>query len=200
MLICGVLGGVVYVVTDLLASSLYPGYSFAGQAVSELFAIGAPTSRIVVPFFSLSSVLIAAFGLGLWSSPGASRAMRAMGLMMIANAADALALWNLFPMHMRGSARTFTDTMHIILSVDPFVLLSLAFAIAAFEKGLRTYTIVTVLTSLLPAIAAFSYVPALEANDPTPRLGLLERFAQYAYMAWMAVVAVTLLRKPGALK
>jgi hypothetical protein len=31
------------------------GISFTAQAPSELFAIGAPTSRLVVPLFSLSS-------------------------------------------------------------------------------------------------------------------------------------------------
>jgi hypothetical protein len=63
---CGVLAPVVYVATDALASILYPGYSFLEQAVSELFAIGAPTSRWVAPLFSLSSVLLLAFVVGVW--------------------------------------------------------------------------------------------------------------------------------------
>jgi hypothetical protein len=55
-----------YIGTDIVGSALYPGYSFAAQAPSELFAIGAPTSRFVVTAFSLSSLLLLAFAFGVW--------------------------------------------------------------------------------------------------------------------------------------
>lgn len=57
---CGIGAAVVYVATDLIAAAIYPGYSFSDQAVSELFSIGAPTSTLVVPLFSLSSALLLA--------------------------------------------------------------------------------------------------------------------------------------------
>jgi hypothetical protein len=57
LLVCGVLAPFAYVGTDIVAGLLYPGYSFTAHAPSELFAIGAPTSRLVVPLFSLSSAL-----------------------------------------------------------------------------------------------------------------------------------------------
>ena len=57
LLICGILSPLVYVGTDILAGTLYAGYSFTSQAISELFAIGAPTSSLMVPLFTLSSVL-----------------------------------------------------------------------------------------------------------------------------------------------
>jgi hypothetical protein len=37
------LAPLVYIVTDVIAGLRYPDYSFTAQAVSELFAIGAPT-------------------------------------------------------------------------------------------------------------------------------------------------------------
>ena len=59
-LTCGVLAPMVYVITDKFAGLGYPGYSFTAQAVSELFAIGAPTSHLVVwraySFWHLRSV------------------------------------------------------------------------------------------------------------------------------------------------
>lgn len=61
-------------------------------------------------------------------SAGASRAIRVTAFMFAASAVDGLALWNLFPMHMRGELKTFTDAMHIVLSVNPFVWIAPTFA------------------------------------------------------------------------
>jgi hypothetical protein len=73
-LICGILSSVLYIATDILAAMRYPGCSFTAQAVSEWFAIGAPTSRLVVPFFlTVHSLLLLAFALGIWMSAGRSR-------------------------------------------------------------------------------------------------------------------------------
>lgn len=195
LLSCGVLSGLSYVAIDLVASLLYPGYSLRGQAVSELFAIGAPTSRWVVPLFSLCSMLLLAFAVGVWRSAGARRLVRALALMFAGSAVVGLLIWNVFPMHMRGEERTFTDTMHLVLATNPFVLLSLIIAIAAFRGGLRVYSAVTVILVLVPAIAAFSYARALDLNQPTPWLGATERLAQYGYEAWQVVLAMVLLGK-----
>ena len=195
LLSCGVLSAVGYVATDVLASILYPGYSFRGQAVSELFAIGAPTSRLVVPLFSICSVLLLAFAAGVWRVAGTRRLVRALALMFAGSAVVGLLLWNVFPMHMRGAERSFTDTMHLILATNPFVLLSLVLAIAAFPGRLRVYSVVTVVIMLVPAIAAFSYARALEMNQPTPWLGATERLAQYGYDVWQVALAFVLLRE-----
>ena len=44
LLACGILASLTYVVTDIIASLRYPGYNFIDQTISELFAIGVPTS------------------------------------------------------------------------------------------------------------------------------------------------------------
>jgi len=122
LLPCGVAASLVYVATDILAAAVYLGFSFSDQAVSELFAIGAPTSRLVVPLFSLSSALLLGFAVGIAASSEEDRALRLMALMFAGSAMVAIVLWNFFPMHMRGAERTFTDTMHLILASNPFVL------------------------------------------------------------------------------
>jgi hypothetical protein len=194
LLVCGALSAVGYVATDVLASTLYPGYSFREQAVSELFAIGAPTSRWVVPLFSLSSVLLFVFAVGVWRAAGTRRLIRALAVMFAGSAIVGLLLWNCFPMHMRGTERSFTDTMHLILATNPFVLSSLAVAIAAFHGRFRAFSVATVVLMLVPAVAALSYTEAVDLNQPTPWLGVTERFAQYGYQAWQAVLALVLLR------
>ena len=196
LLICGVLAPFAYIVTDIVAALLYPSYSFTAQAPSELFAIGAPTSRLVVPLFSLSSVLFVAFAFGVWRSSGGKRALQALALLVAANGLDSLVLWE-FPMHMRGATPTFTDTMHLILAINPFVLLSIAVGVAAFRNWFRFYSIATIVILIVLATIAFSYVTAASANQETPWLGLSERSSQYAHLLWHAVLAIVLLRSDG---
>ncbi len=194
LLACGISASLVYVSTDILAGTLYAGYSFTDQAVSELFAIGAPTSHLVVPLFTLSSILLAALASGVWLSSGGNRALRVMALAIVGNAVNGLVLWNFFPMHMRGVQRTLTDTMHVILAINPFVLLSIGLGVAAFRNWFRFYSMGTILILLVPAILAFQYVPQVRANQPTPWLGLTERIAQYGYQPWQAMLAIVLMR------
>jgi hypothetical protein len=193
LLVCGVLAPFVYIGTDIVAGLRYPGYSFSAQAPSELFAIDAPTSRLVVPLFSLSSALLVAFAFGVWRVSGGTRALHRLALFVAANGIDSLVLWQ-FPMHMRGAPTTFSDTMHLILAINPFVLLSITFAVAAFRNWFRFYSIITILIVVALAVLAFSYVPAAAANQPTSWLGLSERSAQYVHHLWHAVLAIVLLR------
>lgn len=195
---CGIVAALFYVATDVGGGLLYPGFSFTDQAVSELFAIGAPTSRIVVPLFSVSSGLLGAFALGVWLSSGHNRFLRLMAVMFGGSALVGMVLWNFFPMHMRGAEPSFTDIMHLILATNPFVLLSIAFGVAAFRGRFRLYTAATILILLLSAVFAFQYAPELQANRPTPGLGLGERLAQYAYELWQAALAIVLLREQNS--
>jgi hypothetical protein len=118
-------------------------------------------------------------------------------VLVAANGIDSLVLWQ-FPMHMRGVPPTFSDTMHLMLAINPFVLLSIAFGVAAFRNWFRVYSILTILILVVLATLAFSYVPAVTANQPTSWLGLSERSAQYAHQLWHAVLAIVLLgRSPS---
>ena len=193
LLICGILASLLYISTDIVAGILYA--SFTDQAVSELFAIGAPTSYLVVPLLTLSSVLLGAFAFGVSSSACRNRALRVLAIMIVGNAIDSLLLWNFFPMHMRGVERTFTDIMHMILAVNPFILLSIVLGVAAFRDWFRIYSIGTIVILLVPAILAFLYVPQLGANQPTSWLGLTERITQYGKQLWQAVLATLLLSR-----
>jgi hypothetical protein len=193
---CGILGAIVYPVADIFASSRYPGFSYRDQAVSELFAIGAPTSGLIVPLFSLSSALLLLFALGIWMSANGRRSLRWLAAMMALNAVDALVLWNFFPMHMRGDQPTFTDLMHGLLAIDPFLLTAVVLGAVAFRGWFRIYTIATIVFTFVLAVVGFSFVSAVVANEPTPWMGASERAAQYATNLWYAVLAAMLLRRP----
>lgn len=195
LLICGILSPLIFVVTDIVAGMMYPGYSFTSQAISELFAIGAPTSGFVVLFFTVADVLLIAFALGVWISVDRNWALRIMAVMMTGNAINGLVLWNFFPMHMRGAEMTFTDTMHVALAGTGviFVLLALVFGAIAYRNWFRYYTVVTILLLLTSGIV-FLYAPDVGANLPTPWLGLSERISTYVVELWMVVLAIVILR------
>ena len=202
LLICGILAALVQVGTDILAGNLYPGYSFTSQAVSELFAIGAPTSGLVVPLFTVYSVLLAAFALGVWMSSaaaaaGRNRIRRVMALMLGGLAVSGLMLWPFFPMHMRVEEATFTDTMHLAITGAGviFALMAVGFGAAALGKVFRWYSIGTILILVVPGIFAFMYASQVFTNQPTPWLGLLERISQYGNALWLAGLAIVRLRE-----
>lgn len=197
LLLSGIGAAILYVGADLAAGLSYPGFSLADQAVSELFAIGAPNRDLVVAAFSLSSLLLIAFARGVWLSAGSSAAVRVMSVMFAASAGVGLLLWNVFPMHMRGAERTFTDTAHLILAANPFPLLALITAIAGFKNWLRLFSVMTLVFVFASAVPAFSYAPELDAGQPTPWLGLAERLSQYAYMVWQSILSIILLRSPA---
>jgi hypothetical protein len=64
LLLAGVLSSIVYVTADLLCGLRYPGYSFTDQVISELSAIGAPTTALWAKLLQTFAVLFAAFTIG----------------------------------------------------------------------------------------------------------------------------------------
>ena len=166
LLLCGIAAAGIYVLTDIAAAASYPGFRYADQAVSELFAIGAPTSHFVVPLFSLSSALLLIFGVGIAANSELDRSLRIAGTMFVASALDALLLWNFFPMHMRGEEQTYTDTMHLVLATNPFVPAALVAAIVAFRGWFRSASIAVLVTVLALALFGFHYASAIAGEQP----------------------------------
>jgi len=194
LLACGIAGAALYPMADVIAARRYAGFSYRDQAVSELFAIGAPTSAFVVRSFSISSALLLLFAIGIWQSATGRRVVRWLAVMMALNAVNALVLWNFFPMHMRGTQPTATDMIHGALAVDPFLLAAIVLAAVAFRGAFRVYTVATILLTFLFAAIGLQHVTAVFSNEPTPWMGAAERAGQYATNGWYAALAVLLLR------
>ena len=195
LLICGILAPLLWVGTDILAGTLYPGYTFTSQAISELFAIGAPTSGLVIPLFTVYDILLVAFALGVWMSAGRNRTLHIVALMMAGNAVNGLVLWNFFPMHMRGAEATFTDNMHVTLAGVGviFVLLALGFGATTYRNWFRFYSIGTILTLLVAGVVMFGLAASGQHPLTPPWFGVIERINVYGYLLWILVLAVILL-------
>jgi hypothetical protein len=193
LLVCGILSSLLYVAMNVIAASLYEGYSSASQTVSELSAIGAPTRPLWVLMGAAYTLLVAAFGVGLWLSARRNRPLRVVGATMIAYAVIGL-FWP--PMHMRGAEPTLTDTLHIVFTVATVLLMTLAigFGAAALGKWFRVYSVATLLILVAFGALTGTEAPGVAANLPTPRIGVWERINIGAYLLWVVVLAAALLR------
>lgn len=194
LLVCGILSSLVYAFTDILAALSWDGYHYASQAVSELSAVGAPTRPYVLPSMVVYDLLVIAFGFGVRSSAGASDALRTTGACLIVIGLVGLAAI-LFPMHLRGAGRTFSDTMHIVLTAVTVlcIVAGIGTSARAFGKTFRLYAIATILILVLFGVLAGLDGPRVDANLPTPFLGVTERINIGAYLLWATVLAILLL-------
>ena len=196
LLACGLLSSMLYVATDLLGALRWDGYSIAAQAISELTAVGAPTARLLEPFYVAYALLFTAFGLGVWASAGQHQRSKLTAVCLTAIGLLGIFAWPFFPMHMRGDARSLTDTIHLALGGVDVVLLALAigFASTRFGARFRIYSQATILVMLLFGGLTSLYVPRVDAALPTPYLGILERLCIASYLLWIAVFSTLLTR------
>ena len=194
---CGVASSVLYAATDLLAGLRYDGHSFKAQAVSELSASGAPTRSLVVGLFTPYNALVIALGVGVWIASRHTRAGRLAGAALIASAVVGEATTLFFPMDQRGAELTSRSSMHPPLTavMSLFIVAAMISAAALQGRRFRIYTIATILTLAVFGALAARYAPQIEAGEPTPWLGAFERVNIYAYLLWVAVLAISLLRR-----
>ena len=199
LFVCGIVSSLLYVAATVLGAVQWEGYSSTSQGISELSAIGAPTRSFMISLFIPYSLLLTAFGLGVWGAARGKRAQRFLGALLVVSGIIDLAA-PFFPMHLRGAEATFTDTMHITLTALDVLLflLTIGFGAAAFGKRFRFYSIATILILIVCGAVAGLDGPRLAANQPTPWLGVTERINVYVAMLWRAVLAVSLLRVDGA--
>jgi uncharacterized protein DUF998 len=194
LLACGIGAPLLYVAMLVLVPMRWEAYSAASQTVSELSAIGAPTRPLWVSLGLLYTLLIAAFGWGIWASARGNARLHVVGGLLFVCGVLGL-FWP--PMHLRGAEVTLTDTLHIVWTMVSglLTLLAMGFVAAAFDKRFRRYSIATMV--LLLAFGAVSSVdaPRIQANLPTPWIGVWERIDIGVWMLWLLVLAVVLLHR-----
>jgi hypothetical protein len=197
LLFCGVLASLLYIAINIFIPPLYEGYNWMTQTVSELSAVNAPTRALWVPLGITYTLLVAAFGWGVFKSAGQERSLRIAGILLFLHGIVGLT-WS--PMHQRemlaAGGGTFTDTWHIVMSVITVSLmfLTIGFGAAAFNKGFRFYSVATILVFIVFGVLTFAEAPNVDKNLPTPFIGLWERINIAAFMVWLFVFSVILLR------
>jgi Protein of unknown function (DUF998) len=199
LLMCGIVSSALYAAMNVFVPMAWPGYSSASRMVSELSAIDAPSRAVWVPLGVVYTLLVALFGWGVWQVAGRRRWLRVTGVVFV--------IYGLFglgwpPMHQRevlaAGGKSLTDTLHIVWTMVSVGLMLVAMGLCArgFGPGFRAYTLVTM--ALLVAVGAVTgqSAPRVEANLPTPWLGVLERVDIGLFLIWIVVLATALLREP----
>jgi len=197
LLYCGIAASLFYIAMNIFFPFLDKRYNWITQTVSELSAVDAPTRPLWFPLGIVYTLLIAAFGWGVFRSAGGKHSLRIVGVLLIINGLIGLT-WS--PMHQRevlaAGGGTFTDTWHLVMATVTVLLmfLSIGFSAAAFGKGFRFYSIITILVFIVFGVLTFVEAPNVDKNLPTPYIGLWERINIAAFMAWLLVFSINLLR------
>ena len=166
LLVCGIVSSLLYGV--MIGTIRFEGYSLVSQVPSELTAIGAPTRTLWMWLGAAYTVLLAAFGWGVWESAGRNRVVRIVGGLMLAYGSLGL-LWPFAAMHQRevlaAGGGTWSDTMHVVLAGVTVLLMFLVmgFGATAFGKRFRLYSIISGV--VLMTFGALTFVEA-----PRPRI------------------------------
>jgi len=198
LLNCGILSSLWYVGINIFVPTQYQGYSLITLTVSELSAIGATTRIMWVLLVMLYPMLLAFFGSGVVKLSGDNRFLRMAGRLIIA-----YSILNFYwpPMHQReviaAGGGTLTDTLHITWATITllFNMLLMAYGAAALGRRFRIYTIAAWLVFIIFGVLTFLESRGIEANLPTPHIGLWERINIGAFLIWISVLSLTLLRE-----
>jgi hypothetical protein len=197
---CGFIAALLYI--GMITLIRYEGYNAISQVPSELTAIGAPTQELWAWLGWLYMILTLAFGWGVWKSAEANGPLRIVGVLLLVSGLFGF-LWPFAPMHQRevlaAGGGTFGDTLHRILGIGTVLLFvsTVGFGAAAFGVRFRLYSIATMVLALVFGMLTGIESPRLEANLPTPYIGLWERISIAVYMIWLMALAIMLLRQQG---
>ena len=177
LLISGIASSLLYAAMLTFVPLQWESYSSAAQTVSELSAIDAPTRPVWVPLGIVWTLLYAAFGWGVWRSAG-KPALRVLGGVIIA--AGVLGVfWP--PMHQRevlaAGGGTLTDTLHLVWTAmnGVLTLVAIGFGARAFGKRFRFYSVASMLILVAAGVMTSFDAPRINANLPTPWVGVWER-------------------------
>ncbi|HEX5025648.1 MAG TPA: DUF998 domain-containing protein [Agriterribacter sp.] len=198
LLTCGILSSLWYIGINIFVPMLYQGYNMVTLTVSELSALGAPTRIVWVLLATLYLLFLICFGWGVMNAAGGSRHLRIAGSLIIA-----YSIMNFYwpPMHQReviaAGGGTLTDTLHIVWAMMTllFNMLLMGFGALALGKQFRLYTIATWVVFIIFGVLTFMESPGIEANLPTPHIGLWERINMGAFLVWVIVFAIMLLQR-----
>jgi hypothetical protein len=92
---------------------------------------------------------------------------------------------------------TLTDTLHLVWAFIHLILmlLMIGFGAAVFGKSFRFFSVSIVLVFVIFGILTSKESLGIEANLPTPHVGIWERINISAYMLWIIIFAVALIRR-----
>ena len=195
LLSCGIASSIVYVAMDLLGARAWDGYSYVDQTVSELAALDAPSRPVAQPLAMIYNLLLIPFAAGVAASAARARSLR-IAAAAIAGIGLVGVIAAFFPIQMRGAGTwTINETMHVTLTAITVVLIVVAMGSGAQASGdnFLVYSMTSIAVTVMAGAITSMNGPNLAANLPTPWMGVMERISIFAYLAWVAALAVVLI-------
>lgn len=150
---------------------------------------------------AIYGVLMMSFGWIVWRSAPPNRALRVVGALLMADTVFGQ-FWP--PMHQRAvlaaGGGTLTDTLHLVWAAvtGVFFMFIVGFGAVALGRRFRVYSIATIAIVLACGAVTGTYASRIQADLPTPWVGVWERISIATFMTWIAVLATALLRAPRA--
>jgi hypothetical protein len=194
----GALAPLAYLLAVAIGGWLTPGYSHVAGAVSALLMTGAAAATVLIPLFALYNALLMAFAFAVRDVLH-EHGVRLSLVAPIALAVTALlgALMLIYPMDPSGVPASEAGRMHDWFSGVAAVARLIAVFAAARSlrehlawRGLAIYSY----ASLAVMIAA-GFWAANATTEGSPWMGLAERVAMAAFLQWLFVFAVAVLRR-----
>jgi hypothetical membrane protein len=187
----GIVGPIVVVVGDLVASLSTPNYSLVRDSISSLALT--PIGWLQSICFLAMGLLLEIFVAGLFFNIRRARGFHA-GIGLLALCGFVLMLIAAFRMDAPGGLRTTDGIIHTVASYGlgllfPIAILSLTSSLKSTPnwKNIYLYTLVAGILALALIIGAF-------LPDQTGWFGLYERIIVANAIIWVEVVAIHLLR------
>jgi hypothetical protein len=149
-----------------------------------------------LPLGLVWTLLYGAFGWGVWNAAGSRLSLRIAGGSILV-AALLGAFWP--PMHLRAvlaaGGGTLTDTLHIVCTAAnaALTLSAMVSAAASFDRRFRIYSTMSMALLLGAGVVTSTYAPQLQANLPTPWMGVWERANIAVWLLWVTVLSAMLL-------
>jgi hypothetical protein len=199
LLYCGILASLLYAAMNIFIPLQWPAYSSFSYTVSELSAVDAPTRSVWVVWASVYTLLMALFGWGVLRLAKGQQPLLWTGWLLLV-----YGIFGLFwpPMHQRyvlaAGGHFLTDTMHLVFA-GVTVLLMIGIILCGMYsfrlKWFRFYSVSTlVLLSVFGLLTSLG-APKVQANLPTPWLGVWERINIGVYLVWVIVLALLMMKR-----
>lgn len=192
--VAGVAGVLAYIGTWVSGGILWDGYDPTRQAISELFAIGAPAgARVPLSLgLAISGVGLAAFGWAMHVGlPGRSRV--GPGLAVVSGVMTVAVVFFPCTAECPGAGTSVTDTLHVVTAGSGYVALMLS--PLAMGWRVRHHLPGLARVSWLLGGAALGLFLARTAGLAPESSGLQQRVFNTVADVWYVVAAVVIVRR-----
>src|SRR6185503_8638135 len=200
-IIAGILAPLVYLAAVILGGVLTPGYSHVAGPVGALIMTSAPAAFVLIPLFAIYNALLITFAFAFrdaFSARGGQATLVAPTALAVAAIIGMLMLF--YPIDPLGLPATEAGRLHSWLA--GIASLATMVAVLSTARSLRHDPVWRPLGlysyASLAAIVITGIWAATTAGEMSSLMGLAERVAIAAFLQWMLVVALALLRRPPA--